>query len=111
MMFHFCVVFHFSDLEFILNLFIRESYGEDVGESDTDQGYDVSEDSYESDFIDDGDTEVPENNDVSDSMDDGDVCSSPDRHKPGMLLNYMAVKYLAYLSRAYTCFQYLELGK
>ncbi|CAM0950625.1 unnamed protein product [Alopecurus aequalis] len=59
-----------------------ESYGEDVGESDTDQDYDVSEDSYESDFIDDGDTEVPEDNDVSDSMNDGDVCSSPDHHKP-----------------------------
>jgi len=59
-----------------------ESYGEDVGESDTDRDYDVSEDSYESDFIDDGDVQVPEDNGLSDSMDDGDVCSSPDRHKP-----------------------------
>ncbi|KAM0826737.1 hypothetical protein ACQ4PT_068679 [Festuca glaucescens] len=58
-----------------------ESYGEDVGESDTDRDHDESEDSYESDFIDDGDDEVPEDNDVSESMDDGDVCSSPDSHK------------------------------
>ncbi|XP_051186287.1 peptidyl-prolyl cis-trans isomerase FKBP43 isoform X1 [Lolium perenne] len=58
-----------------------ESYGEDVGESDTDRDYDESEDSYESDFIDDGDDEVPADNDVSESMDDGDVCSSPDSHK------------------------------
>ncbi|VAI30627.1 unnamed protein product [Triticum turgidum subsp. durum] len=58
-----------------------ESYGEDVGESDTDQDYEGSEDSYESDFIDDGDNEVPEDNDVSDSMDDGDVCSTPDHCK------------------------------
>lgn len=59
-----------------------ESYGEDVGESDTDQDFDASEDSYESDFIDDGEVEVPEDNDVADSMDDDDVCSTPDRHKP-----------------------------
>ncbi|KAM0821358.1 hypothetical protein ACQ4PT_056812 [Festuca glaucescens] len=59
-----------------------ESYGEDVGESDTDRDHDESEDSYESDFIDDGDVEVPEDNDVSESMDDGDVCSTPDHHKP-----------------------------
>ncbi|XP_044396545.1 peptidyl-prolyl cis-trans isomerase FKBP43 isoform X1 [Triticum aestivum] len=58
-----------------------ESYGEDVGESDTDQDYEGSEDSYESDFIDDGDNEVPEDSDVSDSMDDGDVCSTPDHRK------------------------------
>jgi hypothetical protein len=105
-MFPFCVAIHFSDLEFILNLVTRESYGEDVGESDTDQDYDASEDSYESDFIDDGDVEVPEDNDVSESMDDGDVCSTPDRHKQGMLFNCVAVKYLAYLSHRYTCFPY-----
>ncbi|KAI4991415.1 peptidyl-prolyl cis-trans isomerase FKBP53-like [Hordeum vulgare subsp. vulgare] len=58
-----------------------ESYGEDVGESDTDQDYEGSEDSYESDFIDDGDTEVPEHNDVSNSMDDGDICSTPNHLK------------------------------
>ncbi|VAI30628.1 unnamed protein product [Triticum turgidum subsp. durum] len=68
-------------LEFSPDLVTRESYGEDVGESDTDQDYEGSEDSYESDFIDDGDNEVPEDNDVSDSMDDGDVCSTPDHCK------------------------------
>uniref|UniRef100_M8D0P8 peptidylprolyl isomerase n=1 Tax=Aegilops tauschii TaxID=37682 RepID=M8D0P8_AEGTA len=68
-------------LGFTPDLVTRESYGEDVGESDTDQDYEGSEDSYESDFIDDGDNEVPEDSDVSDSMDDGDVCSTPDHRK------------------------------
>ncbi|BAF24707.2 Os09g0293900 [Oryza sativa Japonica Group] len=58
-----------------------ESYGEDVGESDTDQEFNASDDSYESDFIDDGDVEVSEDKSRSDSVDDGDACSTPDHHK------------------------------
>lgn len=60
---------------------LRESYGEDVGESDTDEEFNVSDDSYESDFIDDGDVEVSEDKSRSDSVDDGDACSTPDHHK------------------------------
>ncbi|EEE51176.1 hypothetical protein OsJ_31963 [Oryza sativa Japonica Group] len=60
---------------------VRESYGEDVGESDTDQEFNASDDSYESDFIDDGDVEVSEDKSRSDSVDDGDACSTPDHHK------------------------------
>ncbi|KAM0821362.1 hypothetical protein ACQ4PT_056812 [Festuca glaucescens] len=76
-----------------------ESYGEDVGESDTDRDHDESEDSYESDFIDDGDVEVPEDNDVSESMDDGDVCSTPDHHKPASEKHAGKVKRLRRLKK------------
>ncbi|XP_062193826.1 peptidyl-prolyl cis-trans isomerase FKBP53 [Phragmites australis] len=57
-----------------------ESYGEDIGQSDTDEEHDASEDSYESDFIDDRDVPVPEDNYGSDTMDDGDVKGSSPRH-------------------------------
>ncbi|KAL5205596.1 hypothetical protein ABZP36_033805 [Zizania latifolia] len=50
-----------------------ESYGEDVGESDTDEEYNVSDDSYESDFIDDGDVQVSEDKCRSKSVDNGKV--------------------------------------
>ncbi|KAG8049491.1 hypothetical protein GUJ93_ZPchr0009g1071 [Zizania palustris] len=50
-----------------------ESYGEDVGESDTDEEYNVSDDSYESDFIDDGDVQVSEDKCRSESVDNGKV--------------------------------------
>ncbi|TVU06948.1 hypothetical protein EJB05_46985 [Eragrostis curvula] len=46
-----------------------ESYGEDVGESDTDEELASGEDSYESDFIDDRDV-VPEESHGSDSMEE-----------------------------------------
>ncbi|KAF0912168.1 hypothetical protein E2562_013056 [Oryza meyeriana var. granulata] len=58
-----------------------ESYGEDVGESDTDEEFNASDDSYESDFIDDGDVEVSDGKCRSDSVDDDDACSTPDHHK------------------------------
>uniref|UniRef100_A0A0E0LZF1 peptidylprolyl isomerase n=1 Tax=Oryza punctata TaxID=4537 RepID=A0A0E0LZF1_ORYPU len=58
-----------------------ESYGEDVGESDTDEEFNASDDSYESDFIDDGDVDVSEDKCRSDSVGDGDACSTPDHHK------------------------------
>ncbi|KAL6838976.1 hypothetical protein ACP4OV_031203 [Aristida adscensionis] len=59
-----------------------ESYGEDIGQSDTDEEPDASEDSYESDFIDDRDVAAPDDNYGSDAMDDSDVeCSSPRRHR------------------------------
>ncbi|RLM85169.1 peptidyl-prolyl cis-trans isomerase FKBP43-like [Panicum miliaceum] len=65
------VLFNISNCEIILNVVIRESYGEDIGQSDTDEEHDANEDSYESDFIDDRDVI-----DVSD-----DECSSPRRRK------------------------------
>nr|CAB3456728.1 unnamed protein product [Digitaria exilis] len=58
-----------------------ESYGEDVGQSDTDEEHDADDDSYESDFIDDRDVPTPEKygSDFIDVSDDDDECSSP-RH-------------------------------
>ncbi|KAF8647617.1 hypothetical protein HU200_065251 [Digitaria exilis] len=66
----------------ILNTLIRESYGEDVGQSDTDEEHDADDDSYESDFIDDRDVPTPEKygSDFIDVSDD-DECSSPRRPK------------------------------
>ncbi|XP_015696517.1 peptidyl-prolyl cis-trans isomerase FKBP53-like isoform X2 [Oryza brachyantha] len=58
-----------------------ESYGEDIGESDTDKEFNASDDSYESDFIDDSDIEVSEDKCKSHSVHDGDLCSTPDHHK------------------------------
>nr|CAB3480652.1 unnamed protein product [Digitaria exilis] len=59
-----------------------ESYGEDVGQSDTDEEHDADDDSYESDFIDDRDVPTPEKygSDFIDVSDD-DECSSPRRPK------------------------------
>ncbi|PWZ36530.1 Peptidyl-prolyl cis-trans isomerase FKBP43 [Zea mays] len=48
-----------------------ESYGEDIGHSNTDEEHDASEDSYESDFIDDREVPLPEKY-GSDSLDDSD---------------------------------------
>ncbi|TVU11190.1 hypothetical protein EJB05_44759 [Eragrostis curvula] len=48
-----------------------ESYGEDVGQSDTDEELASGEDSYESDFIDDRDV-VPEESHGSDSIEDSE---------------------------------------
>nr|CAB3486344.1 unnamed protein product [Digitaria exilis] len=59
-----------------------ESYGEDVGQSDTDEEHDADDDSYESDFIDDRDVPTPAKygSDFIDVSDD-DECSSPRRPK------------------------------
>lgn len=54
---------------------------------------DVSEDSSESDVLDDGDVQVPDNDGVSESMDDGDMYSTPDRRQ-GTRLNYYVHKFL-----------------
>lgn len=65
----------------ILNIVISESYGEDIGHSDTDEDHDADDDSYESDFIDDREVPVPEKY-GSDSIDDiDDECTLPRRHK------------------------------
>nr|XP_045084387.1 peptidyl-prolyl cis-trans isomerase FKBP43-like [Aegilops tauschii subsp. strangulata] len=63
-----------------------ESHGGDVGEYNSDWEYlhvseDVSEDSSESDVLDDGDVEVPDNAGVSESMHDGDMYSTADRRQ------------------------------
>nr|CAB3453051.1 unnamed protein product [Digitaria exilis] len=60
-----------------------QSYGEDVGQSDTDEEHDADDDSYESDFIDDRDVPTPEKygSDFIDVSDDDDECSSPRRPK------------------------------
>ncbi|KAE8811808.1 hypothetical protein D1007_11343 [Hordeum vulgare] len=67
-----------------------ESHGDggDAGEEyDSDWEYhhvseDVSEDSLESDLLDDGDVEIPDNNHLlSESMDDGHMYSTPDRRQ------------------------------
>ncbi|KAG0543112.1 hypothetical protein BDA96_02G161900 [Sorghum bicolor] len=58
-----------------------ESYGEDIGHSDTDEEHDASEDSYESDFIDDREVPTPEKY-GSDSIDDSDYeCTLRRRRK------------------------------
>lgn len=58
-----------------------ESYGEDIGQSDTDEEHDASEDSYESDFIDDRGVPEPEKyrSDFRDYSDD--EWSSPCKQK------------------------------
>jgi hypothetical protein len=54
-----------------LTVIIRESYGEDVGQSDTDEELASGEDSYESDFIDDREV-IPQDSHGSDSMEEGE---------------------------------------
>ncbi|RLN33613.1 peptidyl-prolyl cis-trans isomerase FKBP43-like [Panicum miliaceum] len=70
-----------------------ESYGEDIGQSDTDEEHDANEDSYESDFIDDRDVI-----DVSD-----DECSSPRRRKQVHIFGFHHVKYNLTASGKQTC--------
>jgi len=65
------------DLELILNLVIRESYEEDIGEFDSEYSSESEEGSNLSDFIDDDDVEPFY------SMDDGDAFFSHDHHRPG----------------------------
>ncbi|WVZ83162.1 hypothetical protein U9M48_030335 [Paspalum notatum var. saurae] len=57
-----------------------ESYGEDIGQSDTDDEHDANEDSYESDFIDDRGVPEPEKY-RSGFIDDSDDEYSPCHHK------------------------------
>ena len=79
------LLFNISDCEIILNIVIRESYGEDIGQSDTDEEHDANEDSYESDFIDDRDVIA-----VSD-----DECSSPRRCKQGKRSTHVTIDSIA----------------
>ncbi|KAJ1289118.1 hypothetical protein BS78_02G140600 [Paspalum vaginatum] len=58
-----------------------ESYGEDIGQSDTDEEHDANEDSYESDFIDDRDVPEPEKYRSGIIDDSDDEYSSPRHHK------------------------------
>jgi hypothetical protein len=53
------------DSEFILNLVTRESCGEDIVESDNEYFYESEEDSYESNFNDDGGFELSDKKYVS----------------------------------------------
>lgn len=81
-LFHLC---NMSECEIFLNIVIRESYGEDVGHSDTDEEHDASEDSYESDFIDDRDVI-----DVSD-----DEFSPHGRKQKGKMLTHITMDFNA----------------
>jgi hypothetical protein len=54
-----------------LTVISRESYGEDVGQSDTDEELASGDDSYESDFIDDHKV-IPEESHGSDSIEEGE---------------------------------------
>ncbi|WVZ64142.1 hypothetical protein U9M48_013706 [Paspalum notatum var. saurae] len=74
---HLCSIL---DHEVILTV-TRESYGEDIGQSETDEEHDANEDSYESDFIDDCDVPEPEKY-RSSIIDDSDDEYSPHHHKP-----------------------------
>lgn len=52
-------------------MFARESYGEDIADTETEKSNDYSEEDYEDSFIDDGDLEVFPSSPISGEEDTG----------------------------------------